>query len=187
MTALRDRKARDVPPPSRARPPDLDGLYTMHAGFVWRTLRGMGVHDSAIADAVQDVFIVVHRRYPEFDHTHKVTTWLFEITYRVASEYRRKHARAAKLFAVQDDDAPSPEDSPAKRLEQSEAAKLLTELLNKLDEDKRAVLILSEIEGLNPIEIAELTGSPINTVYSRIRRARLEFDQLVAVQKRRQK
>src|SRR6476620_7217092 len=47
-------------------------VYRDHAGFVWRVLRGMGVADVLVEDAVQDAFVVVHRRLPEFDGRHSV-------------------------------------------------------------------------------------------------------------------
>src|SRR5687768_16828236 len=65
-------------------------LYAEHAGFLFRVLRGMGVAEASVEDAAQDVFIVVHRRLPEFDGRHKLRTWLFEIAFRTACNYRRK-------------------------------------------------------------------------------------------------
>lgn len=167
--------------------PDLETLYAEHAGFVWRVLRGMGVHESSVPDAVQDVFIVVHRRYPEFNHRAKVSTWLFEIAYRIASDYRRKQTRASRLFAPQEDNIRSADDRPDERAQQSEEVRLLAQLLDRLDEDKRAVLILSDVEGLTAVEIAEATNTNLNTVYSRLRRARSELNELVAAHDRRRK
>src|SRR4051794_22631911 len=68
-------------------------IYADHAGFVFRVLRGMGVADSGVEDALQDVFVVVHRRLPEFDGRYSMRTWLFEIALRVASDHRRKQRR----------------------------------------------------------------------------------------------
>jgi RNA polymerase sigma-70 factor (ECF subfamily) len=167
-------------------PPDFDQLYTLYARFIWRALRSMGVHASALPDAVQDVFIVVHRRYPEFDHRHKVRTWLFEIAYRIAREHRRKYARVNTMFVAQEPERELvAEHSPADEAEQKETVRVLARLLDKLDDDKREVLVLAEIEGLTAPEIAQVTSVPLNTVYSRLRRARAEFSELVAMQQRR--
>src|SRR5690349_7953514 len=76
-----------VPPVSGiapARTATFDDVYTAYAGFVWRVLRGMGVSDVQVEDAVQDVFMVVHRRLGEFDGVGSIKTWLFQITYRTA-------------------------------------------------------------------------------------------------------
>src|SRR5262245_19722044 len=64
-------------------------VYDEHFRFVWRSLRRLGVPESDVADAVQDVFIVVHRRLGEFEGRSKVTTWLYGICYRVAHDRRR--------------------------------------------------------------------------------------------------
>ncbi|HLL20652.1 MAG TPA: sigma-70 family RNA polymerase sigma factor, partial [Kofleriaceae bacterium] len=75
---------------SDASVPTFDEVYTQHAAFVWRVLRTFGVGESQIEDAVQDVFVVVHRRLGEWEGRAAITTWLFAIARRVASTYRRR-------------------------------------------------------------------------------------------------
>ena len=70
--------------------PTFDEVYAEHVAFVWRTLRTFGVAESQIEDAVQDVFVVVHRRLPEWEARAAMTTWLFAIARRVASTHRRR-------------------------------------------------------------------------------------------------
>ena len=162
---------------------ELDQVYAEHAGFVFRVLRGMGVNEHLVADAVQDVFVVVHRRLPEFDGGAALRTWLFEIAYRVARDYRRKAQRAHShepLPAELRDAGPG----PAEHAERNAALRLLHALLDQLDDDKRAVLVLAEIEGLTAPEIAEITGVPLNTVYTRLRRARLALSSALAAHER---
>lgn len=175
----------EVPIPQAV--PDFDALYMQYAPFVWRALRSMGVHDSVVPDAAQEVFIVVHRRYPEFDHRYKVRTWIYAIAARVAREHRRKYARRATLFTQEMELAQEAGPSPASKVEQDETAQLLARLLDKLDDEKRKVLVLAEIEGLTAPEIAQVISAPLNTVYSRLRRAREEFSDLVALHQRRAK
>ena len=72
-------RAPDAPAPSSAGPSlvgDIAAIYAEHAGFVWRVLRGMGIAQAQIEDAVQDVFIVVHRRYAEVTSSQEVITYL---------------------------------------------------------------------------------------------------------------
>jgi RNA polymerase sigma-70 factor (ECF subfamily) len=164
--------------------PDFDTVYAQNVGFVWRVLRGMGVSDALVEDAVQDVFVVVHRRLAEFDGRHSIRTWLFAIAYRVA----RDHLRRARRVRNQDplehqlkDVAPMPDESA----ERSEALRVLSQLLGALDDEKRAVLVLTEIEGMTAQEIADATGVRLNTVYTRLRRARLQLNQLLATRQKR--
>lgn len=188
MPAFQETPGAPLQGSSAGSPPDFDQLYRLYARFIWRVLRSMGVHESVLPDAVQDVFMIVHRRYPEFDHRAKVRTWLFQIAYRIAREHRRKYARASARFVAQEQEQEQlAEHSPAHEAEQNERVKLLARLLDKLDDDKREVLVLAEIEGLTVPEIAQVTSVPLNTVYSRLRRARAEFSDLVAIQRRRAK
>jgi RNA polymerase sigma-70 factor (ECF subfamily) len=153
---------------------EFDAVYLRHGGFVWRVLRGMGVSDAAVEDAVQDVFVVVFRRLQEFRGDAAVKTWLFEIAYRVACDYRRRSRRGANLDALDEglrDRAPG----PAELAEQREQLQILETLLDRLDDDKRAVLVLADIEGLTAPEIATIVSSPLSTVYTRLSRARAEM------------
>lgn len=154
--------------------PDLDfeTIYQEHFDFVWRSLRRLGVPDSAIDDAAQDVFVVTHRALPRFRGESSVKTWLFAIAFRVA----RKHRPAptgepldAELLA--DPFARSPQDATL----DEEARKLLYRMLETLEEERRAVFILAELEGMSAPEIAEALGVKLNTVYSRLRLARADF------------
>jgi RNA polymerase sigma-70 factor (ECF subfamily) len=152
-----------------------ESVYQEHAGFTWRVLRGMGIPDTAVEDAVQDVFVVVHRRLPEFDGRHSVRTWLFAIAQRVAYEHRRKLRRTEAQEPLDEqlhDTREGPEGNAAK----AQALKLLETVLEGMSDDKRAVLVLAEIEGMSAPEIAAVVGAPLNTVYTRLRRARLELN-----------
>jgi RNA polymerase sigma-70 factor (ECF subfamily) len=161
-----------APVAPRSRPlPTFDEVYAQHARFVFRVLRGMGVPDAQADDALQDVFLVVHQRLHEFDHRARVSTWLFQIALRVAQGYRRKTRRAREHTPI-DDQFTLPAQSPQERTEAAQIAQRLQTLLDGLDEEKRVVLMLADLEELTVPEIAELTGTPLNTVYTRLRRAR---------------
>lgn len=152
-------------------------LYTDHVDMVWRGLRGLGVSEANIEDAVQDVFLVVHRRLASFEARSSFKTWLFGIVVRVARNHRRQSQRkgARESFeAAADvaDSAPSPDDEAAT----AQAFRDLVRVLSKLDEPKRELLVLAELEQLSAPEIAETLGLNLNTVYSRLRHARSAFD-----------
>ena len=158
---------------------DFETVYTQHVGFVWRVLRGMGVSDAGVEDAVQDVFVVVHRRLAEFDGRHAIRTWLFAIAYRVARDHKRKGRRTQDQLPIEHqlrDGAPTPDQSA----ENAEALRVACALLDRLDDEKRTVLVLTEIEGMTAPEIAQMTGTQLNTVYTRLRRARLQLNEAMA-------
>ena len=166
------------------RPLVFDEVYAAHAAFVWRVLRGMGVSEPGVEDAMQDVFVVVHRRLHEFDGLGSVKTWLFQIAYRTACAYRRKLRRAGEHEPFEDS-MEARTRSPAEEVESREALSLVAGLLDGLDDDKRAVLVLADIEGMTAPEIAVVTGAPVNTIYTRLRRARSELSQALRVSRRR--
>jgi RNA polymerase sigma-70 factor (ECF subfamily) len=134
-----------------------------------------------VDDAAQDVFLVVHRRLAEFQGRSTLRTWLYGIVLRVARNHRRKLGRpevseAGPIPLTLDDGRPGPADE-AERLE---ALRLLARLLAELDEGKREVLILADLEQFTAPEIAELLGLSVNTVYSRLRAARQLFNEATA-------
>jgi len=158
-------------------------IYDEHSDFVWRNARRLGVSNSGAEDVVQDVFIVVQRRLPDFDGRTTLQSWIFGILVRVVRHYRRsyqrKDARCVPLEQVGHSNTiqPGPR-TPSEQAESAERVRLLENLLSQLDEDKRMLLILSELEGWTLREIAESLQSNTNTIHSRLRAAKREFGQL---------
>ncbi len=156
---------------------DFESVYRAHHGFVWRTLRHLGVDPGRVDDAVQDTFLVVHRRLGEFAGRAAMRTWLFEIARRVAGRYRRTAAREAPR------NCEVPELESAARLDddlaRAEAAEILTLFLDELDRDKSVVFIMAELEQRRAPEIAETLELNLNTVYARLRAARQQLDRLI--------
>jgi RNA polymerase sigma-70 factor, ECF subfamily len=175
------RSARAVLP---AALPSFEEVYDEHAEFVWRSLRRLGVADASVDDALQEVFVVVHRRLGEFEGKSALRTWLFGIVLRVARNQRRsarRHAPELALAAEVDDDLPSPDTrTPEGQAADAEAVRTLYALLDQLDEDKREVFVLADLEEMSAPEIAAALSLNVNTVYARIRAARLAFEQAVA-------
>ncbi|MEM9457335.1 MAG: sigma-70 family RNA polymerase sigma factor [Myxococcota bacterium] len=153
-------------------------VYREHHAFVWQTLRCLGVIDSALDDAIQDVFVVVHRRLPQFEGRASMRTWLFEIARRVAMRYRsRAHRDAARTFEMPE--LRSEEDVEA-AVDRALAFEVLRAFTDSLDDDRLRVFMLSEFGQLRGREIAEALEVNINTVYARLRSAQKQLDRLVA-------
>jgi RNA polymerase sigma-70 factor (ECF subfamily) len=137
-------------------------IYRAHFAFVWRSLRRLGVREEDAADTAQEVFIVVHRKLPEFAGRSKVTTWLYGVCFRVASGGR---GRAA---------------DPATIAERNEGFAMLERVLDRIPDEQRAVFCLFELEGMTGEEIAEALEIPLGTAYSRLRLARVAFSAATA-------
>jgi RNA polymerase sigma-70 factor, ECF subfamily len=165
--------------------PTFAEMYRDGFAYVWRNLHRLGVAPEAVRDAAQDVFLVVHKRIDSYDGSAAVKTWLFAITMRVASQYRRSARRAAgrsvppqqTLESDPLDRAVSSQPSPFDEFEAREANRLLLELLDELDDERRAVFVLTELEQMSAPEIAQALDINLNTVYGRLRTARQQFNQ----------
>jgi len=151
-------------------------IYDEHFAFVWRNLKRLGVADASLDDAAQDVFLVVHRRLAELPAAPR--PWLFGVVRKVAADHRRTARRRETTPLPDDPIAAGP--GPERHFERAEAARLVHELLELLDADKREVLVLAELEQMSAPEIAEAIDVPVNTVYSRLRAARAAFDKQAA-------
>jgi RNA polymerase sigma-70 factor, ECF subfamily len=157
---------------------ELDRAYKEHFAFVWRSLRRLGLPLDALDDAAQDVFIVALRRRSEFRGRSSYRTWLFGIAANVAREERRKGRRAEILEPI-DDALQSTQASPFEQATDAEAVRFVEAFLSTLDDAKREVFILAELEQMPAPEIADAVGAKLNTVYSRLRAAREAFAELL--------
>ena len=144
-----------------------------HFAFVWRNVHRLMGTDSAVDDVVQEVFLVAMRRLPEFQGRSSATTWLYGITRRVVRGHRRSISRRKQSPADLDRLA---DPNAHAALERTQALHLLHEILQKLDENKRDVFILSELEEMTASEISEALGVNESTVYARLRDARRDFE-----------
>lgn len=159
------------PPTDPSELPSLRTVFDEHARYVIRTLRHLGISAADADDVAQEVFVTVHRKLPEFEGRSKLRTWLYAICIRVASDHRRR------AYVVRERATSSPpidvgERSGAEPDTTLESRTFVQKLLENLDDDKRAVLVLYELEGLTMREVAEVIGCPLQTAYSRLHAAR---------------
>jgi RNA polymerase sigma-70 factor (ECF subfamily) len=171
---------------SRAAEDPFSAVYEAHFAFVWRSVRRLGVPESAVADAVQDVFLIVHRQLSAFRGDCSVRSWLFAIASRVVRDSRRTlhrkpghlggRGRAAQDVDLVVDARPNPQETAAA----GEAVSTLHAVLASMSKERREVFILAELEEMSVADIAAAVQSNANTVYSRLRAARAEFERAVA-------
>ena len=152
-------------------------LFRRHGDFVARFLWKMGCRPSEMDDAVQEVFLVAHQRGGFRPGAARPTTWLAEIALRTYRARRRKlyrrrffENRDLHLVELQETSEAGPERLSAAR----EELELVHQALQKVSEERRAVLILA-VEGLGCEEIAQSLDQPVGTVYSRLSRGRQQF------------
>jgi RNA polymerase sigma-70 factor (ECF subfamily) len=173
-----------------ARPPPevverFHALYREHFDFVFRNLRRLGVPTAQVDDAVQDAFLVVLRQLHKLDANAHVRAWLFAIALRVARNYRRRQRRKEGQLSSVDADtlSASEQPDPFDNALKAHAHRVLHDFLDRIDDDKRSVFVMAELEQMTAPEIAAALGLNLNTVYARIRAARRQFALAVSAAK----
>jgi len=156
---------------------DFSRVFKELGPFVWRALRRLGVREADVEDACQEVFVVVHRKLAGFEGRSSVRTWVYGIAIRVAADHRRRaYVRRERITEPPEQIA---EPSQSLELEQAEGRAMLDAALEVLDDDKRAVFVLYEIEELTMAEVASALGCPLQTAYSRLHAARRIVEEAV--------
>jgi RNA polymerase sigma-70 factor (ECF subfamily) len=159
-------------------------VYDRYFGFVWRSAANRGVPTAALDDVVQEVFIVIHRKLPEFESRSSLRTWIAAIVRRVVADYKKKRGNQPVGDETLERE-PSVAPASSEALEGKAALELLDALLAKMTKEQREVFILHEIEQMSGAEIADLTSANENTVWTRLRAARRIFQEGVARQRAR--
>jgi RNA polymerase sigma-70 factor (ECF subfamily) len=156
----------------------LEAIYSHHADFVWRTLLRLGVARDDVADAMQDVFLVVHQQLASFEGRSALSTWLFTICRTVATRRRRQYVRERGNVATDaTDDIIDLRADVGRVAEHNQDLQLLNSILESLETKQRNVFILFELEKMTGEDISEALAIPLGTVYSRLQLARDSFRQ----------
>lgn len=153
-------------------------IVAEHYGFLWRSLRRLGVPEADVEDAAQKCLCVVAERIDDIVEA-KERSFLFGVAIRVAQAARRMHrSRRDVLDDERIAEIPSPDPDADVQLDERRARALLDAILEAMPLDLRTVFVLYEIEELTMAEVAALLEIPAGTVASRLRRARQTFEAL---------
>ncbi len=161
--------------PGRDHEATFERVYAQQFDYVWRTLRRLGVRERDLEDKAHDVFVVVYRALDRYDPDRPIKPWLFGISFRVVSDYRRKAGFSRELPVETAGEAPDTGPDAFEHVARAEQRALVSEALEALPDDQRAVFVMVELEGLAVPEIAATLAIPDNTAYSRLRLARRRF------------
>jgi len=186
----RDTGTPSIPEIDLQRQLSFDDVYDAQFDFVWRVVCRCGA-SSQVDDLVQQVFIVVHRQLPQFEGRSSIRTWLYTIIRRVVKDHFRGKARRGRSEPIDDALLPAVDRTPEEQVARKEDIELLYRLLDTLDEEKREVFVLVELEGMSVAELARGLRVNENTLYARLRAARQQFNEAVgrhqAATKRRER
>lgn len=154
-------------------------LFEAQYDYVWTSLRRLGVPERDREDVTSELFVRVHQRLHTFDRARPVRPWLFAFAVRFASDYRRL-ARNRHEQLDTSESAPEPASATPladEALAQEQRRRLVLTALEALDLDKRAVVVLHDLDETPVPEIARALGIPEGTAYTRLRTGRAELAQ----------
>ncbi len=161
-----------------ANAPDFSALYQHEFKFVWRAVQRLGASDSEVEDRVHDVFAIVVKRWATFDPERALKLWLYGIAYRVMLDHRRKlgnHEEPVDVVSLHAHEA-DPEQSAVR----TQGLSLARQIIDSIDLNRKAVLVMHDLEEIPMPQVAEALEIPLNTAYSRLRLARHEFNEKAA-------
>lgn len=168
--------------PSTACAPKDDAfrrMFDAEAAYVAASLGRLGIAPSDRDDLLVEVFVRVHREIARYDTSRPVRPWLFAFAARVASEHRRLSRHRREVLGDEIELVAPASDAPDRRLETDTARQLVEQALEALDDDKRAVFVLHDLDDTPVPEIARALSIAEGTAYSRLRAARAEFTSAV--------
>jgi len=150
-------------------------IYKATCSFVYNVALRVTRNSANAEEVTQDVFMKVYRNLKGFGFRSAFKTWVYRITVNTAINHYRKSSKEGKDRVDYDNLIESLPDNRSARegINQSDNQARLNALLDKLSPEHKSCLILREIEGLSYQEMAGVLNIPVNTVRSRLKRARL--------------
>jgi RNA polymerase sigma-70 factor (ECF subfamily) len=158
-------------------PPDLRQLFDAHAAALCRALHALTGNREAAEDIVQDTFVYAQNQREQLVDGPGMRAWLFAVAiHRVRHHWRgnQRYGKAIARFAEDEARHSAPVDPELAVARRQSGAQILATVA-KLPEGLREVFVLYEIEQLDGREIASALEIPINTVWTRLHRARAAF------------
>jgi RNA polymerase sigma-70 factor (ECF subfamily) len=159
--------------------------------------RILGSQDEA-EEVTQDTFLKVHQGIAGFRKEASFASWIFRIAHNLCVDTVRTKQRRTGVKVVsfdpqstQNEDEPpdssislsqiaDPLPSPAQKVDLEEQQIMIEKSLMELPESQRAVVVLHDIEGFQYQEIADIVGTSVGTVRSRLHYGRLKLREILA-------
>jgi RNA polymerase sigma-70 factor (ECF subfamily) len=157
---------------------DCLGAFGQEFDYLCRTLRRLGVPEADVEDLGHEVFLVLQRRWEDYDPSRPLRPYLFGIAFRVASAHHRRRIREVPTDALEVED---PGALPDQSLQAKEARAIVLRALERLPLARRAVFIMHDLDEVPMRGVAAVLSIPTFTAYSRLRKARKEFEAAVGL------
>jgi RNA polymerase sigma-70 factor (ECF subfamily) len=150
-----------------------ESIYKEYSGFVYNVAFRVVNNIDEAEEVTQEVFLTVYRKLKSFKFKSSLKTWVYRIAVNMAIDYARKRSREQHHTVLYEDNKLNKTiDSAGEEIEREQQEKIISTLLEALSPNQRVCIVLRSIEGLSYQEIAESLNININTVRSRLKRAR---------------
>lgn len=151
------------------------------AGYVFRIV---GEYESSL-DVTQEVFIKVYNSLHRYSSEYKFSTWLYRIAHNAAIDHLRRNPVNTQSLETENEDGTyqlqieSSARSPEKDREISEWRTEIGQVIKRLPDAYKQLILLRHANDLSYDEIAEVTALPLGTVKNRLFRAREMMRQIM--------
>jgi len=151
---------------------------------IYATLLGMLGSPQDAEDVTQETFITAFRKLDQFERRSSFYTWLYRIAFNAAIDLQRRKKRAKNQFVGSNNvditqAADLHAESAASVVIAKETVTQVQLALSRLDEERRNIIVLRDLQGVDYAEIASMLDIPIGTVRSRLHRARIELREIM--------
>ncbi len=150
--------------------------YRTEFDYLCRTLRRLGAAPDDVEDLAHEVFLVLHDKGDRYDPTRPLRPYLFGIAYRVVLKHRRRHREQTTVKLESTD----PGIGPDQQIELEQKRRIVLTALESIPYPRRAVLVMHELDDIPMQQVAKALRIPLFTAYSRLRKARREFEQAIS-------
>lgn len=140
--------------------------------------------DADLDDALQEVMLAMSRKKTSYDPQRSLRAWSFGFAMRISRDHRRRLRRRGVSVELDELRHASTERDPERQLSDEQACALLMRALDSLDDEDRAIVTLIDLEEMSAPEAAEILELPLNTAYTRLRRARAKLANCVRARSR---
>ncbi|MEQ1829381.1 MAG: sigma-70 family RNA polymerase sigma factor [Pirellula sp.] len=166
--------------------PKFQQLVESYQKRIYSTVHAMLGNRQDAEDVTQETFLTAFRKLDQFQHRSSFYTWLYRISFNLAIDLQRRGVRKNKIFSQSIAEITPPSvgqvstrNTPDQLAISNETATQVRVALSKLDSDRRNIIVMRDIEGMEYSEIATMLGLPVGTVRSRLHRARLELKDIL--------
>ncbi|HXU61429.1 MAG TPA: sigma-70 family RNA polymerase sigma factor [Polyangia bacterium] len=148
------------------------GVYERELDYLFETLHRLGASPRETEDLAHEVFLVLHRNWPQLDLTRPFRPYLFAVAFRVVCAHRRRRGREVPYAYLEIED---PTVDPEESLRSHESNRLLMAALDAVPLARRGVVVMHDLDGCSVVEIAAQLSLTRFGVYARLRKGRKEL------------